>query len=118
MTTEKNLDSRLNGLGYKIYENIKNQENKTKRKNLANHVEKALGVLNNDGVYAYYVFCLSKDDNEKNYTKIFINIPISSLKEFLPSYSNPDAEEFFQELSKNLHDLLFFREMLEKALIY
>ncbi len=121
MMTAENLDSKLNRLGYEIYEKIKIEKNKNIRKNLANHVDKALGVLTNDGVYAYYVFCLSKNkENDNKYTEIFITIPINLLKEFLPSkyrqYNN--EEDFFQELSKNLHDLLFFRELLEKALIY
>ncbi|NSW90416.1 MAG: hypothetical protein HPY74_07025 [Firmicutes bacterium] len=117
----KNLDSELNKLGYKIYKDIKDESNKSTRKNLANHVDKALGVLTNDGVYAYYVFCLSKDkeDNKNKYSKIFIENPVNIIKSFLPSnYKNLKDEQFFQELSKNLHDLLFFRDLLEKALIY
>lgn len=120
MVSVGNLESGLNKLGYEIYKKIKDGD-KSIRRNLANHVEKALGVLTNDGVYAYYVFCLSKDkeNDEKKYEKIFVETPVKALKGFLPSkYDTQDFENFFQELSKNLHDLLFFKELLEKALIY
>ena len=43
----------------------------------------------------------------------------NNIKTFLPSnYQRLDGEEFFQKLSRNLHDLLFFKDLLEKALIY
>lgn len=118
------LDAIINKLGYNIVERIKNQEGSEKNK-LVRHIEKSLGVLVNDGVYAYYVFCISQDDPEKGkvlYTKIFITEIIEKLKNYIypdnEIADNCTAQEFFEALSEDLHKLLFFREMLEKALIY
>ncbi|WHE07433.1 hypothetical protein PGH24_01330 [Thermoanaerobacterium thermosaccharolyticum] len=121
-----NLDAELNKLGFEIVDEI-DKQGKQIRKNLINHIDKALGVLANDGVYAYYVFCLSKGKDDKSYKEIFIDKPVASLKPFLLSdkygnIGNNEAdykeEKFFQKLSENLHDLLFFKDALERALIY
>lgn len=114
-----NLDAELNKLGFEI-------ANKAQNDGLLTFIDKALGVLANDGVYAYYVFCLSKDKDDKSCKEIFIDKPVASLKPFLLSdkYGNirnneADYEEkFFEKLSGNLPDLLFFKDALERALIY
>jgi len=118
------LDAIINKLGYSIVERIKNQEGSEKNK-LVRHIEKSLGVLVNDGVYAYYVFCISQDDPKKGktlYTEIFITEIIEKLKHYIyfgnETADNRTAQEFFELLSEDPHKLLFFREMLEKALIY
>ncbi|EIW00997.1 hypothetical protein [Thermoanaerobacter siderophilus] len=111
----KNLDAELNRLGFDIVNSSQGN------KEILRFIDKALGVLSNDGVYAYYVFCLSKDKkDDKKYSEIFIKKPMESLKPFLQSkYNEIDNEEtFFQELSKDIYELLFFKESLEKALIY
>ena len=124
MSQSEYLDAIINKLGYSIVERIKNQEGSEKNK-LVRHIEKSLGVLVNDGVYAYYVFCISQDDSKKGntlYTKIFITEIIEKLKNYIypdnEIADNCTAQEFFEALSEDLHKLLFFREMLEKALIY
>jgi hypothetical protein len=108
----ENLDALINKTGYKIVEKIKEKGNgKTKYKN---ELEKALGVLANDGVYAYYIYVKSKKVED-----VFLN-EIKSLTKFVSSDNkeqNPD-QNFFESLSKNLNNLLFFREVLEKILIY
>lgn len=121
-----NLDAELNKLGFEIVDEIDKQKDKKLRKNLINHIDKALGVLANDGVYAYYVFCLSKDkdDNNENskkpYREIFVQKVKDKLLMFLPTnYKDKiDLQDFFEELSGELHDLLFFKDALERALIY
>ncbi|AIS52630.1 hypothetical protein TKV_c14610 [Thermoanaerobacter kivui] len=107
---ENNLEYTLNKLGFDI------ANSSQKDKEILRFIDKALGVLSNDGVYAYYVFCLSKNDGK--YSNIFINKPIKTLKPFFQSEYSDKAEEFFQELSKDIYELLFFKESLEKALIY
>lgn len=127
-----NIDSFVNLLGYNINEKCKNDEQRR-------FIDKALGVLVNDGVYAYYVFCKAKSkDNKKeddgkigkesSIEDIFIKYVVNEinnangLKEyFLNKQINSneiDYELFFQNLSKDLHKLLFFRDILERALIY
>jgi len=107
----KNLDALINEIGYKIVEEIKKRGNdKTKYKN---ELEKSLGVLSNDGVYAYYVYVKSKKVDD-----ILLN-QIESIKKYcLNSSDSNNWQEFFEKLSEDLSSLLFFREILEKILIY
>lgn len=128
-----NIDSFVNLLGYSINNNC--IENEQKR-----FIDKALGVLVNDGVYAYYVFCKakSKDNNKKSENtekndstieKIFVENVVNEisktngLKEYfidekVKSEGKINYELFFRNLSNDLHKLLFFRDILERALIY
>ena len=107
----KNLDALINKIGYEIVEEIKRRGNdKTKYKN---ELEKSLGVLSNDGVYAYYVYVKSKKVDD-----IFLN-KIESIKKYcLNSSDSNNWQEFFERLSEDLPSLLFFREILERILIY
>ena len=110
MAETKNLDALINKIGYQIVEKIKSVSDKTKYKN---EIDKALGVLSNDGVYAYYVYVKSKkiDDiflNEIKPVGAYCNTPLQ----------DDNWQEFFQNLSEDLPGLLFFREILEKILIY
>ena len=103
----KNLDAQINEIGFNIVEKIKAHKDKTK---LKNEIEKTLGVLVNDGVYAYWVYCKSK-----KITDIFID-EIQKLKRVVNS--EQDNQKFFQNLSTDLNQLLFFKEILEKTLTY
>ncbi|WP_457561843.1 hypothetical protein [Caminibacter pacificus] len=110
-----NLDAIINKVGFEIVEAIKNQEKKTKYKNF---IDKVLGVLANDGVYAYLVYCKANNIDDIFIEKLekILNIinPIPKDNE-----NKKDYEKYFQELSnKNLPNLLFLKELLEKALIY
>jgi hypothetical protein len=103
-----NLDAKINMVGFEIVEAVKQKgKDKTKYKN---YIDKALGVLANDGVYAYWVYCKANKIDD-----VFIN-KIQELKEVINSEQN--NEKFFRNLSNKLNQLLFFKEMLEKALIY
>lgn len=77
-----------------------------------NDIEKALGVLCNDGVYAYYVFVKSQGNNTflKN---------IEKLTQYTHAILNRDKyQDYFRDLSSDINDLLFFKEILEQALTY
>ncbi|MGI6486300.1 MAG: hypothetical protein ACOX15_08390 [Tepidanaerobacteraceae bacterium] len=130
MYKNDNIDALINELGFNIVENIKKYDKV--RNALRSHIDKALGVLVNDGVYAYYLFCKSKekeDDKVKPYSKIFISDIVNKFKEYFnknnndsnASHKQNDYDEerhFFQNISQELHELLFFREVLERVLIY
>ena len=132
MAALQNLDAVINKLGYSIVEEIKKISDEKIRSGLLRHIEKSLGVLVNDGVYAYYVFSKSKDkdkDKDNNstyyYSNIFIKTPVETLSCFMNLNFNTDDnnqddsyEVFFQNLSQDLHKLLFFKDLLEQALIY
>ncbi|EDM24319.1 hypothetical protein [Caminibacter mediatlanticus] len=105
----KNLDAIINEVGFEIVESIKNKDKE--RTKYKNYIDKSLGVLANDGVYAYWVYCKANKIDD-----IFIK-KIEKLKEFV-NIENADDEEFFRNLSNDIHQLLFFKEILEKVLIY
>ena len=107
-----NLDAVINKIAYQLVEKIKEQgKQKTKYKN---YIDKALGVLSNDGVYAYFVYVKANEIDS-----VFLN-EIKPITKFI---GNDNIEQelnqaFFEKLSNNLSDLLFFRDILEKILIY
>ena len=115
MTQEnRNLDALINRIGYEIVEEIKRKGNeKTKYKS---EIEKALGVLSNDGVYAFYVYVKAKKVDAVFLEKIRPVVVVVAIHE-LP-LENDKWQDFFEVLSKDLNSLLFFREILEKILIY
>lgn len=116
----KNTDALINELGYDMVEAMERDEQ------LMRFIDKALSVLVNDGVYAYYVFCRSQKRDKVE--EIFIKKVIEKLNDTddLKSYffgrqienDKRGMENFFQNLSSDLHKLLFFRDILEQALIY
>ena len=104
-----NLDAKINMVGFEIVKAIqeKNKDKKTKYKNF---IDKALGVLANDGVYAYWVYCKAN-----KITDVFID-KLEKLQRIINN--EEDNETFFKELSNEINQLLFFKEMVEKTLIY
>ena len=95
----KNLDAEINKAGYEIAQVVDE-----------NFINKILGVLSNDGVYAMWIYCKSKKDIKEDEL-------LEKLKDVL-EIKNDKYEEYFQKLSENLNDLLFKKEILEKALTY
>ena len=145
----KNLDALINEIGFEIAQIIDE-----------NMINKILGVLANDGVYAMWVYCLNKL-TEKDFSAFLKqlsvlpikiidkenNNEIELVKEDIEQYLNLldeineikndktkneelkqkrvekqeyfiKFEQFFQNLSADIHQLLFFKDMVEKALIY
>jgi len=126
-----NLDAKINMVGFKIAEILDE-----------NMINKLLGVLANDGVYAMWVYAINKlKDIElleflKELSILPVNIDIlknyqfedsineikneSNQKQRKIKYSQKvkELDKFFQTLSQDLNPLLFFKEMVEKALIY
>ena len=107
----QNLDAIINEVGFEIVESIKKKDTKEQTK-YKNFIDKSLGVLANDGVYAYWVYCRANKIED-----VFIN-KIKKLKDYINIEKKDNNEGFFRNLSNNLHQLLFFKEILEKALIY
>ena len=111
-----NLDAMINRIGFEIVEEIKKKgKDEAKYKN---EIEKVLGVLSNDGVYAYYVYVKSKKIEDVFLEKIKGILEYIDIKDNNENSFNELNQEFFETLSENLSDLLFFREILEKILIY
>jgi len=109
-----NIETLTSKKAYEIVNKINQSSNKTKTK-LKNLIDKSLGVLSNNGVYAYYVYILSQKSKEA--TELFLD----SLKEIfdvIENYDSSDKENYFQNISQDIHKLLFLKQLLEKTLIY
>ncbi|WP_456418840.1 hypothetical protein [Methanocaldococcus infernus] len=78
-------------------------------------IEKLLGILANDGVYAMWVF--AKSENEINEEE-FMNSLKDLLSRVEPKSSEEDWEKYLQRVSENIYKLLFLKQVLEKVLIY
>jgi hypothetical protein len=126
-----NLDAKINMVGFEIAEILDE-----------NIINKLLGVLANDGIYAMWVYAINKlkDTELLKFLKELSILPINidTLKNYqfentineIENESNTkkrkikfsqkvkELDKFFQTLSQDLNQLLFFKEMLEKALIY
>lgn len=79
-----------------------------------NEINKLLGVLSSNGVYAMWVYAKSKKEIKED--KFFEKLkPVLNKVQPLNSM---DSESFFQSISTDLHKLLFLKQVLEKTLIY
>jgi vacuolar-type H+-ATPase subunit I/STV1 len=162
--TQNNLEYTLNKLGFDIVnERILDE----------NDINKFLGVLSNDGVYAMWIYAQDKlkvkfDENKNslneekifkllakveeidkyimkslNYKDIIEKISnltkeikqledkiknksssqeekkqLENLKKMREKERDKELNKYFLNLSSNLNDLLFFKELFEKVLIY
>lgn len=97
-----NLDAKINEVSYTLAKELKCNKD----------FEKAIGVLANDGVYAFYVFCKCKNLWND------ISRVLSYLKDFLPGKPDRPDQRYIQNLAENLSNLLFVKEILEKMLTY
>jgi len=121
MTQGINLEHEIAKISYTI------AKNQTIGKNI---VDKALGILVNDGIYAMWLFIEEKagkeaGDNKTNPEKLCHELQcllkhFFSLESF-DDYFCSDKEKrllFFQKLTQDLNRLLLVRQILEKLLIY
>lgn len=113
--TIQNLDSLINNVSYNMVKDMKGS------KELINNIDKALGVLVNDGVYAYYVYC--KSQSNKTMEQIYVKDIVDKFEDIVGlntalSHEDDKYDSFFSNLSKDIHKLLFFKDILEHTLIY
>jgi len=87
-----------------------------KGSDIENEVTKALGVLQENGVYACFLYLqASKKENSRDLTQKMCAL-LESLG--IKNESGQDALTFAQNISADLHTLLLAREALEQMLIY
>ncbi len=96
--------------------------------NLENNLRKALGVLQEDGVYAMFLWLEYKekkvdDKNKKIGIKLINMLNEQEIrKHFLDGSSFPeDFKEFckvLREVAKDIDKLLFMKKLLERTLVY
>ena len=114
--SDKKLDALISELSFKIINKINVLGND--RKKALNLIDKALGVLSNNGVYAYYVYIISQKND--NFNEIFLDIyqEIFDIIKYKKNYDKNNRQEYFIDIANNIHKLLFLKQLLEKTLIY
>ncbi len=117
-----NLDYKCMECAQEIVDSIDKKGSK-KMKELENNLRKALGVLQEDGVYAMFLWLESKEG--KNIRKILIGLlNEAEIKKLLLTNSSNFPEEFskfcekLKEVAKDIDKLLFMKKLLERTLTY
>lgn len=83
-------------------------------------ITKSLGVLQEDGVYAFFLYLKAKD-NDNKITKVCLSLlkndRIPALKALMDGESDP-CKALREKFADKLDDLLLAKDLLERALIY
>ena len=110
-------------LDYKCMEYAQKIVKEVKDSNLENNLRKALGVLQEDGVYAMFLWIEYKAKGIRDHLIDLLNQ--EEIKKYLLKESNnsfpKDFEKFcesLKEVSKDLDKLLFLKKLLERTLTY
>jgi hypothetical protein len=133
MNEQKNLDQLCARFGYNIAKEV-NEAFERKATDTENFITKSLGVLQEDGVYAFFLYLASqikgdKQDNRAKAARALANQAAKFLKdEWLNLIQVDDGEGVYKEamekirckdgLASRLDDLLLAKRLLEQALIY
>jgi len=119
-----NLDYECVKCAQSIVNSIDKSNNRKKVKVLENNLRKALGVLEEDGVYAMFLW-LEDKDKEKIIRKNLIRLlNESSIKKYLLNSSTNFSEDFsefcekLERVAQDVDKLLFMKKFLERTLIY
>jgi hypothetical protein len=123
-----NLDTLCAHYGYKIVQRTVDelgQLPKDKRGKLENTITKALGVLQEDGVYAFFLFIEYFKDRNESYGAEEISQDCKKLLrdseiKLLRGRQDGENNDFdaLVDLTKNLDHLLLAYKLLEQTLIY
>ena len=117
--SERNLDRLCAEYGYQIA----NEVHKAIGKSAENHITKSLGVLQEDGVYAFLLYQTSRGKTEKPGADRLKEQATALLKEteIKPFDTITDSLEAVRAkdgLANNLDELLLAKRLLEQTLIY
>jgi len=116
-TTSINLDY----LAAKYAQTIIQKTKDKKASDIENTITKALGVLQEDGVYACFLYLLAREKENgavvvDEMLNLLSSLPFGWQK---PTNDNNDILRFIREhVTKDLDRLLLAREVLEQMLIY
>ena len=118
----KNIDMKCAEYGHKILNEIGRPDEKNK---IESTISKALGVLQEDGVYAFSVYVKAKcgnDGTEKVTASKLLEFAFSLLKDpdiaILPEESEDLLDSIRVEMADSIDKLLFAKELLERTLVY
>jgi len=116
----ENLDRLCAEYGYRFAEEIKNAFNSDAKK-AESLITKVLGVLREQGLYAFALFCKSRGSNEEKGAEKMEEITKELLRDKLSLINNDDLLEEIRKkdgLASKLDDLLVAIQVLEKSLTY
>ncbi len=116
----ENLDRLCAEFGYKYAKDVTNAINKDADK-AENLITKVLGVLQEQGLYAFVLFCKSRSDTEKKGAVVIEKITKELFKDELHLVGNSDLMEEIRKdngLASNHQNLVLAIKVLEKSLIY
>ncbi len=112
-----NLDQLCAKYGWEIA----NEVQQAIGKNAENHITKSLGVLQGDGVYAFFLYQASRGQREKPGADRLTDQAVAFLKEAdIPAFQNVNdpLAAVRDYLANDLDQLLISKRLLEQALIY
>ena len=122
-----NLDYRCMECAQKIVNSIDKGDSK-KMKELENNLRKALGVLQEDGVYAMFLWLEKNASDIRKELVEFFNKEYEKTKIKLSNYFLDGNKSFSQnfdefcndlrEVAKDIDKLLFMKKLLERTLTY
>lgn len=120
--SKMNLDLLCARYGYKIAAEVYN----IIEKKAENHITKSLGVLQENGVYAFFLYQVSRGKQEIEGAEKLKEISAQFLGEVLKPYFGPMTDPLEairgndkqKGLADDLDDLLLAKRLLEQALIY
>jgi hypothetical protein len=116
-----NLDYKCIEYAQNIINSIDKSDNK-KVKELENNLRKALGVLQEDGVYAMFLWLEDKDKNIRPQMLNLLNE--NDIKKFLSQDSSNFPDDFKQfcekmrNVAQDIDKLFFLKKILERTLTY
>jgi len=95
-------------------------------KNAENHITKSLGVLQEDGVYAFFLYQVSRGESEKQgaeklkkqVKELLRAVPIKPFEEIDDPLEAVRGNDTVKGLADDLDDLLLAKRLMELALIY
>jgi len=113
--TMTNLDAECAVRGHKLVTSQLEQEQKPKE--IENSITKALGVLEEQGVYALFLYLHAREG--RKFSKDLMKfLRSNSLELSLPGNSTDEPFAALQGLAKDLDKLLFARDILHQVLVY
>jgi len=116
----ENLDRLCAEYGYKFADEIKKALNSDAKK-AESLITKALGVLQEQGLYAFVLFCKSRGSTAEKEGAIKMKKITTELLKELSLINNDDLLDEIRKnngLASRLDDLLLAIQVLEKSLIY
>lgn len=127
----QNLDQLCAQFGYEMCRAVgdafKTKEDKVDKARTENHITKSLAVLQEDGVYAFFLYQQSRGEREKKGAEALQKQAHALLAEQFAVFKDEqdsmvavrgNKQKNRRGLAENLDELLLAKRLLEQALIY